>query len=104
MLLVREGRKSTIAANVAVAATQLGEEVVLLDADVPMANLVLSLGLDIEGPTLHEVLSGEVDLSEAIYEGPEGTKVVPGGISLDGVRKAKPKSLSDAVSKLSVEI
>lgn len=93
--------KSTITANVAVAAAQLGEKVVLLDADVPMADLALSLGMDVEGPTLHEVLAGEFGIDDAIYLGPEGVKVVPAGISLDGVRKAKPQKLEKVLDELS---
>lgn len=93
--------KSTVTANVAVAAAQLGEKVVLVDADIPMAGLALTLGLDIEGPTLHEVLSGEEELEEAIYEGPEGIMILPAGISLDGVRKANPQRLGDVLDELS---
>lgn len=93
--------KSTIAANLGVKAARLGKEVVLLDADVPMADVALSLGLDVDGPTLHEVLSGEVDLEDAIYNGPEGVSIVPSGISLDGVRKANPQDLGGVLNKLS---
>ncbi|KXB03981.1 hypothetical protein AKJ49_02415 [candidate division MSBL1 archaeon SCGC-AAA382A03] len=67
--------KTTIVANMAVKATRLGKKAVVVDADVPMADLALSLGMDIEGPTLHGVLSGEIELEEAIYDGPEKIKV-----------------------------
>ncbi len=93
--------KSTVTANVATAAAQLGEKVVLVDADIPMAGLALTLGLDVEGPTLHEVLSGEVELDEAIYEGPKNVEIVPAGISLDGVRKANPQKLEEVLEELS---
>lgn len=92
--------KSTIAANIAVAAAQLEKDVLLLDADVPMADLALSLGLDVDGPTLHEVLAGEAEFEEAIYSGPEDVKIVPSGISLDGIRKAKPQRLEDVINDL----
>lgn len=95
--------KSTIAANVAVAASQLGEKVVLLDSDVPMADLALSMGLEIEGPTLHEVLSGESEVQEAIYSTSAGVKILPAGISLNAVRKANPQRLQDVITQLSEE-
>lgn len=93
--------KSTVTRNVATAAGEIGEEVILIDADIPMAGLILSLGLDVEGPTLHEVLSGEGKLENAIYEGPEGVDVLPTGISLDGVRKANPKRLAGVLEDIS---
>lgn len=93
--------KSTVTANLAVGAAKLGKNVILLDADLPMADLALSLGLDIEGPTVHEVLGGKVEIEDAIYTGPEGIKMMPAGISLDEVRKAKPQKLGNLIDELS---
>ncbi len=95
--------KSTIIANVSVGSAQLGADVVLVDADVAMADLALSLGLDVEGPTLHEVLAGEADLSDAIYPGPEGVKVATAGVSLYEVKKANPEMLENVVDELGGE-
>lgn len=93
--------KSTIVANLAIAGAELGKNALLLDADIPMADLALSLGLDIEGPTIHEVLSEEVDIQDAIHPGPKGIRILPSGISLDGVRKAKPKNLEKLIKEVS---
>ncbi len=93
--------KSTVTANVATAAAQLGEEILIIDTDIPMASLSLSLGLDIEGPTLNEVLSGDCELDDVIYEGPENIKVIPAGISLDDVRKANPQKLGGLLKEVS---
>lgn len=96
--------KTTVIANVAVAASQLGKDVGVLDADIPMANLALVLGLGEQDTTIHEVLAGESDLSEAIYTGAEGVKAVPSGMSLNGVRKADPKGVKDVVKEFSDEV
>lgn len=93
--------KSTIVTNVAVAASQLGENVILVDADISMSDLALSLGLDMNGATLHDVLANEADLSEAIYPGPEGMKIASAGVSLQELRKAKPERLGEIVGELS---
>jgi septum site-determining protein MinD len=50
--------------------------------------------------TLHDVLSGDAEIEEAVYEGPGGVKVVPAGISLEGLRKIKLDRLENALSKL----
>ncbi len=93
--------KSTVTANVSTAASQLGKEILMIDTDIPMASLSLSLGLDIDGPTLNEVLSGDYEIDDVIYDGPGGTRVIPAGISLDDVRKAKPQKLKELMKEVS---
>ncbi|NOZ59493.1 MAG: P-loop NTPase [Euryarchaeota archaeon] len=97
--------KTTISANLGVALAQLGKDVLILDADIEMANLELILGLEEVSTTLHHVLAGEADISEAIYEGPAGVKVVPAGISLETLKKADPDRLDAVLEALkNVEI
>ncbi len=92
--------KTTVVANLGVAMAQLGQNVVLLDADIMMANLGLLLGLEEQKVTLHDVLAGGAKLSGAISSGPEGVKVVPSGISLEGIQRAKLDRLKKVVSEL----
>jgi len=92
--------KTTAVANIGVAMAQLGHKVVLLDADLMMANLGLMLGLEEQKVTLHDVLAEEAELSEAIFSGPEGVKVVPSGISLEGIQRAKLERLKKVVDEL----
>lgn len=73
----------------------------MIDTDLTMADLALTLGMDIEGPTLHEVLAGEINPEEAIYSGPGGVKMVPAGVSLSSIQKADPKRLEEVVNHLS---
>ncbi|MFQ5815336.1 MAG: cell division ATPase MinD [Candidatus Hydrothermarchaeaceae archaeon] len=92
--------KTAIAANLGIALAQLGRDVIILDADIEMANLELHLGLEGMKETLHSVLAGEADVKSSIYEGPEGVKVIPGGISLDGLREVDPDKLEDVLNTL----
>jgi len=89
--------KTTIAANLGVVLSTYGEETIVLDADVAMANLELILGMEGKSVTLHDVLSGEASIEDAIYEGPGGVKIVPAGISLEGLRKIKLDRLEGAL-------
>jgi MinD-like ATPase involved in chromosome partitioning or flagellar assembly len=57
--------KTTVVANIGVAMAQLGHNVVLLDADLMMANLGFMLGLEEQKVTLHDVMAEEAKLSEA---------------------------------------
>lgn len=92
--------KTTITANLGVALSIYGEETIVLDADVAMANLELILGMEGKSITLHDVLSGEASIEDAIYEGPGGVKVIPAGISLEGLRKIRFDRLEEALSIL----
>lgn len=92
--------KTSVVANLGVAMTRLGKNVMLLDADVTMANLGLMLGLEGRKITLHDVLSGDAPVSRAIYRGPEGVRVVPCGVSLNGIQKAKIERLKGVVATL----
>ncbi len=94
--------KSTIVVNLGVAMSRLGKNVIILDADLMMANVGLMLGIEGQKITLHDVLSDEAPISKAIYRAPEGVKVVPGGVALEGVQRAKLdrlKSVVDWISK-----
>jgi len=92
--------KTTITANLGVALSTYGEETIVLDADVAMANLELILGMEGKSVTLHDVLSGEATIDDAIYEGPGGVKVIPAGISLEGLRKIRLDRLEGALETI----
>jgi len=92
--------KTTISANLGVALAKMGRETIVMDADITLANLELILGMEGLPVTLQNVLAGEADISEAIYEGPGGVKIIPAGISLEGLRKANPDKLEDVLTTL----
>jgi septum site-determining protein MinD len=92
--------KTTLTSNLGVALASYGENVILLDADVSMANLELIMGMEGKPVTLNDVLSGDADIQEAIYEGPGGLRVVPAGLSLYSLRKVKMERLEGVVESL----
>lgn len=92
--------KTTVVANLGTTLAQLGKKTIALDADVTMANLGLILGLEGKKITLHEVLSGKKKAKQAVYNGPAGLKVVPCGMSLNGVQKVRLERLKKVVSDL----
>src|SRR5260370_26130307 len=68
---------SNLALNLAVALGELGQRVVLVDADLGLANLDLLCGLSPDYD-LGDVLSGVVPLAEAVTDGPSGVRFLPG--------------------------
>jgi flagellar biosynthesis protein FlhG len=73
--------KTSIAINLGLALGQLGRRVVLLDADLGLANVDVLLGLR---PTRHlgHVISGEMTIADIIVQVAPGFSVIPGGSGL----------------------
>jgi len=92
--------KTTLTVNLGTIIASYGKETYIMDADMGMANLGILLGLENVPVTLHEVLAGKAPVSEAVYDGPSGVKVVPSGISLKGFQDADPEHLRDVMSEI----
>jgi len=68
---------SNLALNLAIALGEYGQRVVLVDADLGLANIDLLCGLT-PASDLGNVLAGECSLAEAIVTGPGDVRIVPG--------------------------
>ncbi len=68
--------KSNISVNLSIALAELRRRVVLMDADLGLANIDVLLGIKAE-KNLSDVLNGSCSLSEVMVNGPAGVKVVP---------------------------
>jgi septum site-determining protein MinD len=87
IILVTSGKggvgKTTLIANLAYALTELGKEVIAMDANLTTPNLGLHLGFHLAPNTLHDVLKGETSLKDAIYPHPYGFKVLPASMNVN---------------------
>jgi flagellar biosynthesis protein FlhG len=68
--------KTNVVAGLAMALAQLGQRVVVLDADFGLANLDILLGLTPEY-TLEHVLRGEKLMEDILLDGPFGIRIIP---------------------------
>jgi flagellar biosynthesis protein FlhG len=75
--------KTNVSVNLAVALADLGRRVMILDADLGLANIDVVLGLHPEYDLSH-VLRGEKLLEEVVIEGPSGIQIVP---AASGIRQ-----------------
>ncbi|MFO7975286.1 MAG: P-loop NTPase [Candidatus Hydrogenedentota bacterium] len=69
--------KTGTSVNLAIALAMRGKEVVVLDADLGLANVEVLLGLN-SLYNLQHVIHGERSMAEILVEGPAGIKVIPG--------------------------
>jgi flagellar biosynthesis protein FlhG len=70
--------KTNITVNLALALSRKGLKVLLMDADMGLANVDVLFGI-IPKHTLVSVLNGQKTLKEIIVEGPEGVRIVASG-------------------------
>ena len=95
--------KTTVTANLGTALAKLGKKTVVIDADIAMANLGMLFGLHSAPITLHDVLIENIDIHDAMYDGPFGLKIVPSGLTLSSYRKADPDKLKGVLRSLEDE-
>ncbi len=68
--------KTNVSANLAIALSNLGKKVLIMDADLGLGNIDVLLGLHPKH-TLESVIRGEHTLDEVMVNGPSGLKVIP---------------------------
>ena len=82
--------KTFVSANLAAALAARGERVLVLDADLGLANLDVVLNLEPK-VTLHDVFTGASTLDEAILEAPGGFSVLLAGSGLVEYSRLTPE-------------
>ena len=92
--------KTTLSVNIALILAQIGKKVVLVDADVAMANVGIVLGIERTPISIHNVLAGENSIDDAVYEGPSKLKYVPSGLALDSIKKIDMAKFAPAIAQL----
>jgi flagellar biosynthesis protein FlhG len=70
--------KTNIAVNLAVAFRRMGKRVLILDADLGLANIDIIFGMNPKY-NIENIISGEKNLSQVIVSGPEGVDLIPAG-------------------------
>lgn len=68
--------KSNVSVNLAVGLAKAGQKVLVMDADLGLANIDVLLGLN-PGYNLSHVIRCECSLEDTIIDGPAGIKIIP---------------------------
>ena len=68
--------KTNAAINLSICLAEMGRRVVLMDADLGLANVDILLGVS-PRETLEHVIKGQCSLRDVLLEGPRGVRIVP---------------------------
>ncbi len=94
--------KTNVSVNLSVSLAKMGREVMLMDADLGLANVDVLLGLN-PSYDLSHVISGERTLEEVVVTGPANLKIIPAssGISkMANLQAIEQAGLIQAFSEL----
>jgi len=92
--------KTTTAVNLGAAINKFKEDVVIIDANMSTPNIGLYFGAPILPISLNNVLQGNAEIDEAIYEHESGTKIIPSSLSIKDLKNVNTKLMKDAIKKL----
>jgi flagellar biosynthesis protein FlhG len=89
--------KTCVAANLGLTLAAMGRAVMLMDADLGLANLDVVLGLRCRR-TLADVLDGDCDLADIVVTGPMGLQVVPGASGIGRMSSLGDRELAGLIN------
>lgn len=95
--------KTNLSVNLSIALAEMRRRVVLMDADLGLANVDVLLGLNAQY-TLADVLNGSKSIRDVLVNGPGGIKVVPASSGIQQMASLSPQEhagLIHAFSELS---
>ncbi|MEB0187485.1 MinD/ParA family protein [Pseudomonas sp. Bout1] len=81
--------KTNVAVNLSLALAERGRQIMLLDADLGLANVDVLLGLA-PSQNLADVIKGRCELRDVILQGPRGISIVPGASGCQSMTHLTP--------------
>lgn len=76
--------KTAVTSNLAVALARMGKKVLIIDADLGLANIDVVFGLTPQY-NLNHFFGAEKTLTEVMVDGPEGIKILPAGSGVQSI-------------------
>ena len=95
--------KSCCAINLSSALNKIGKDVILVDCNFTTPNIGLYYGIAKVERTIHDSLNKKGNLNKAIYLHKTGTKIIPGNISVESLKKVRPEFLKQRLNDLNAD-
>jgi flagellar biosynthesis protein FlhG len=82
--------KTNISANLAVLAAKMGKRVLVIDADLGLANVEIVFGLK---PRYHmgDLINSSISIEDVMIEAPHGVKILPAGSGVQSLTQLSPE-------------
>lgn len=93
--------KTNVTVNLAIALSQLGLRVTILDADFGLANIDVLFGI-IPKNTLVDVIYGKKNIFEVLSDGPNNIKFISGGSGVEDLVKLDKQQVEKFVENISL--
>ncbi|MCQ2979496.1 MAG: MinD/ParA family protein [Clostridia bacterium] len=91
--------KSNVAVNLALMLIEKGKRVLIIDADLGLANVEILMGV-IPKYNLTEVINGNKKIAEIICDGPNGLKFISGGSGIENLANLSEDKLTTVARDL----
>lgn len=91
--------KTNLTVNLAIKLSQAGKRVIVIDADLGLANVDVIMG-KMSRYNLSDVINNNKDILEILEEGPNGVKFISGGSGVQDLIKLNKVQLVDLLMKL----
>lgn len=95
--------KTNIAVNLSVALARSNLDVVLLDADLGLANVDVLMGLKVK-KTLADFVSGEAGLDEIIISSDDGVRLIPAASGISSMASLSTEARGQLIQEISAQI
>ncbi len=92
--------KTNVVVNLGIGLVKRGNRVLIIDADLGLANIDIILGLT-SRYNLYHVIKGEKKIQEVIVDGPEGIKVIAGGAGIQELANLSSSQRIQFIASLS---
>lgn len=91
--------KTNFAINFAISLKKLGNEVVIIDADIGLGNVEILTGVSLKN-TISDIVFSNKNIMEIMGEGPEGIKIISGGSGLKELKLLNNENLPYLISEI----
>ncbi len=91
--------KTNFTINFALALISCGQRVIILDADLGLANIDVVLGIN-PAYNLYHVVKGEKSIHDIIFTGPQGLQIIAGGSGIQELANLRRWQVEQFIAKL----
>ncbi|QQY80718.1 flagellar biosynthesis protein FlhG [Keratinibaculum paraultunense] len=91
--------KTSFSVNLAISLKRLGYKVLILDADIGLANIEILTGINMKY-TIEDLIKSDKNIYDIIEEGPEGIKLISGGSGIHQLSMMDDKNINKLLEEM----